>query len=192
MSSTKLLKNAGYEQLPHNIMDQRLLNITKTIPQGYISPNIVHLNPPCPSPIQRSLMKKEEEKVGRNLINKENKNTSNLKQASASKVTKKPQKKQVAKTKKAKHVVEEKEVKLTSIENLKSLESKEPYNDERLALEDEYGLDQDDLFDISDFDHYETQSLHNEVTEEFDQIITSSQQISVDQQESSENCGGLK
>ena len=187
MSSTKVLKNAGYEQLPHNMMDQRLLNITKPFPQNYISPNIANLNPPCPYPIQRSLKKKEEEKVGKNLVNKENKNTSNIKQTQPPKENKKPQKKQTKKPKIEKPKIIEKEVKLISIENLKSLELNEPYDDERLALEDEYGLDHDDLFDISDFDHYETQSLHNEDTHEFDQIITNTQQISVDHQEGSEN-----
>ena len=192
MSSTKILKNAAYEQLPHNMMDQRLFTITKTCPPNFISPNITNLNPPVPNPIQRTNKKKEEEKVGGNLANKENKNICNIKPINFIKEVKKSPKKLKAIPKVEKPIIIEKEVKLDCIEGLNSNELNEPYNDERVALEDEYGLDQDDLFDFSDLDQFETQSLHNENVHEFDQKVTHTQQISVDHHENSDSCSGLK
>jgi hypothetical protein len=57
---------------------------------------------------------------------------------------------------------QEKEVKLNEVEFGAQDSSRDQYNDERVALEDEYGLPKDDMFQIQENEQFESQSMSHE------------------------------
>lgn len=136
---------------------------------------------------------KEEEKVKRNQNNKEN-ITINRREISKLQKLEKPQKSHSGESRKLPALnTLEKEVKLTSVEFNKQKSSDELYNDERIALEDEYGLNKDDLFKLDETDDYETQSMLAESYEKLNSTHPMNQiSNSNNNGDSTETCNDLK
>lgn len=87
----------------------------------------------------------------------------------------------------------EKEVKIAQFELTEKEGPGDLYNDERLALENEYGLDQDDIFNFDAEDEYEEQ---DELAEKYENLNNSHPinniRTTQEREENQETCDGLK
>lgn len=87
----------------------------------------------------------------------------------------------------------EKEVKLTDFDMIHQSELEENYDEERVALENEYGLPSDDIFEINETEEFEAQI---EIAESYNNLNNSHPMNQENSQEevqpSTETCDGLK
>jgi hypothetical protein len=88
----------------------------------------------------------------------------------------------------------EKEVKLTDFEINHQLESDEYYTEERVALENEYGLPSDNIFEINETEEFENQPEFAESYQNLNNSHPMNQEYTKKEEEqpSTETCDGLK
>ena len=87
----------------------------------------------------------------------------------------------------------EKEVKLSSFELNHQESSGDFYDEERIAFEDEYGIDKDDIFKIDETDDFEDQNVLAENHENLDSALLRNENNETQQnQQENDSCSGLK
>lgn len=195
MNSTKVLKYTNVEHISNNFMAPAVFKITR-----FPKPLVKSPYPPKPFPLKVThvanppkMYQKEEEKVRRPLQNKEN---LNVNKPFAKKMEKLPSLLGTGNSlpqKVTKLVKLEPEVKLTGVEFKKQFSSEDLYTDERVALEDEYGLPKEDIFHIDETDNFEIQSVPADNYENLNTAQRREQESSSNSNgEATEGCSGLK
>lgn len=195
MNSTKVLKYTNVEHISSNFMAPAVFKITR-----FPKPVVKSPYPPKPFPLKVThvanppkMYQNEEEKVRKPLQNKEN---LNVNKPFAKKMQKNPTPVETGITlqrKVTKLIKLEPEVKLKGVELKKQCSSEDLYTEERVALEDEYGLTRDDLFQIDETDNFEAQSMDVENYENLNVPQHTEQESSTNVNgEAAEGCSGLK
>lgn len=88
---------------------------------------------------------------------------------------------------------QEREVKLADVEIEIQDSSKDQYNDERVAIEDEYGLPKFDMFQIQETEQFESQSVvHEQEQNSINSQVVDRSNGPVEENVDEGNCNGLK
>lgn len=195
MNCTKVFKASHSEQFPNQFCNRAPFKIEK-MPKHQIKREY----PPKPFPLKKEHVAnptkkrlKEEEKGRWNFQNKENTsyNATSFGELIKLPVDSQTPKKQKFFSESLKQL--EKEVKLANLEFNHQERPGDSYNDERVALEDEYGLPEDNMFKIDVTDEYEEQE---DLAQEYENLNSShplnKSAVTPPTEEVQDSCDGLK
>lgn len=199
MNSTKVLKQPNFEHMPHSMVGHpAVFKIRRCHKPFYKEPF-----KPAPFPLKvdsypnpPKMYQMEEEKAKKPSLEKENISLNSWAQRRMEMkpvaIGAKPTQHDVTPKPKVQKLVKlEKEVKLTGVDLNMQSPLIEKYDDERLALEDEYGIPQDEMFTLNGTEDYEEQSHIEEITENMNELRVSPTNSNSNDEVRSQ-CDGLK